>query len=362
MEADNIRLEHFFEMSPALMCIAGYDGFFRKVNPAAINLLGYTEEELLSKPINYFIHPDDRDKTSQTRDDVRKGLPLINFENRYFTKSGELVWLQWTTISDAENLVIYGIAKNVTQRKRMEAERNNLLEHLSNINAELKLKSWSTTHDLRSPLGNLLDIFDMLDLSKIEDHETVEFLHMLRSATSTLKNTLDNYLDSISTEFDSDPDLVQVDVPKTLDRVLNSLSTSLKLKQATVETDFSGSGTIYFNRENLESILLNLVSNSIKYSQPDQSLRIEVTTLSGDGFKQLVYSDNGIGFDMEAVRGKLFGFQQSFSTNKDSKGIGLFLVQTYMNRFGGKIELESEPGKGSTFTLTFREPVNPIEI
>jgi signal transduction histidine kinase len=56
----------------------------------------------------------------------------------------------------------------------------------------------------------------------------------------------------------------------------------------------------------------------------------------------------------------LFGFQQTFSTNKDSKGIGLFLVHTYLNRFGGKIELESEPGKGATFTLTFREPIKTL--
>lgn len=354
MGVDQFRLEHFFEMSPALMCVAGYDGFFRKVNPSVITLLGYTEEELLARPINEFIHPDDRVITTNSRDTVRKGIPLINFENRYITKSGEVVWLQWTTISDAENQIIYGIAKNVTQRKLQEAERNQLLERLSQINAELTLRSWSTTHDLRSPIGNLLAIFDMLDLSKINDEETVEFLRMLRTATATLKGTLDSYLDSISTDPEHQPEIDMVDVESVLLTVEESMRATLRQRHGVIERDFSRGSSVLFNRGYMESILLNLISNSIKYAKPDEPLRIRVALHPGEGVHQIIYSDNGVGFDLEAVRGRLFGFQQSFHHHADSKGIGLYLVQTYMNRFGGHITLASEPGKGATFTLTFK--------
>jgi PAS domain S-box-containing protein len=336
------------------MCIAGYDGYFRKVNPAVINLLGYTNEELLSRPINEFIHPDDRAITTNSRDTVRKGIPLINFENRYITSSGDIVWLQWTTISDTENQIIYGVAKNVTQRKQQEAERNQLLERLSQINAELTLRSWSTTHDLRSPIGNLLALFDMLDLSKINDEETVEFLRMLRSATATLKGTLDSYLDSISSDPEHQPDSELIDVDSLLQTVEESLRATLRQRSGIIERDFSRGSTLRFNRGYMESILLNLVSNSIKYAKPDEPLRIHIKLQPGDGVQQLTYSDNGIGFDLESVRGRLFGFQQSFHHHADSKGIGLYLVQTYMNRFGGHITLASEPGKGATFTLTFK--------
>jgi PAS domain S-box-containing protein len=355
MESDLFRLEPFFEMSPALMCIAGYDGFFRKVNPAVVNLLGYTNEELLSRPINEFIHPDDRDITTNSRESVRKGIPLINFENRYVTKSGEIVWLQWTTISDTENHIIYGVAKNVTLRKRQEAERNSLLENLATINKEIQLRSWSTTHDLRSPLGNLLAIFELLDFSNIQDEETVELLRMLRTATSTLKKTLDSYLDSISSEPNTLPTVENVNVADALNLVAESLKATLRQRQGRITSDLSESSTLRFNRDYLESILLNLISNSIKYAKPDVPLEIHIELSQHVGVKKLIYRDNGIGFDMEAVRGRLFGFHQSFSTHKDSKGIGLFLVQTYMNRFGGNITLESELGQGSTFTLTFKD-------
>jgi PAS domain S-box-containing protein len=354
MGVDQFRLEHFFDMSPALMCIAGYDGYFRKVNPAVINLLGYTLDELLSQPINFFIHPDDRDTTSHYRDNVRKGIPLINFENRYITKSGEVVWLHWTTISDTGNQIIYGVATNVTLRKRQEAERNQLLERLSQINAELTLRSWSTTHDLRSPIGNLLAIFDMLDLSKIKDVETIEFLQMLRSATSSLKGTLDSYLDSLSADPEHQPEIEMVDIDDILNTVEKSLRATLRQRHGVIESDFSHGSTVRFNRGYMESILQNLVSNSIKYAKLDEPLLIRVTLQPNDGKYQLIYTDNGVGFDLEAVQGRLFGFQQSFHDHADSKGIGLYLVQTYMNRFGGHITLASKPGKGATFTLTFK--------
>ncbi len=354
MGVDQFRLEHFFEMSPALMCVAGYDGFFRKVNPSVIDLLGYTEAELMSQPINSFVHLDDRDSTSQFRDNVRNGIPLINYENRYITKSGDIVWLQWTTISDTENQVIYAIAKNVTQRKQQEAERDQLLERLSQINTQLTLRSWSTTHDLRSPIGNLLAIFDMLDLSKIRDEETIEFLHMLRAATVSLKGTLDSYLDSFSADPDLHPDSELVDVPVVLWSVEEALRATLHQRQGVVHNDFSQGSIVRFNRGYMESILLNLVSNSIKYANPGQPLRIMVKLQPAEGVHQLIYTDNGVGFDLEAVRGRLFGFQQAFHNHADSKGIGLYLVQSYMNRFGGQVSLASEPSKGATFTLTFK--------
>ncbi|MGM0743786.1 PAS domain S-box protein [Rhodohalobacter sp.] len=94
----NYNLELFFEISADLLCIAGFDGYFKKVNPSLIKLLGYSKYELLNKPINDFIHPEDREITSSYRGRIRNGTPLLNFENRYVTKNGETVWLSWTSI------------------------------------------------------------------------------------------------------------------------------------------------------------------------------------------------------------------------------------------------------------------------
>ena len=114
------NLEHFFELSPDWLCIAGFDGYFKKINPAVSRTLGYTEEELFSRPINSFVHPDDQGMTEHHRDLIRRGQPLLNFDNRYLTKTGEIIWLTWTSMPVKNERVVFAIAKNISHRKRLE--------------------------------------------------------------------------------------------------------------------------------------------------------------------------------------------------------------------------------------------------
>jgi PAS domain S-box-containing protein len=112
----------FFDMTPDLVCIAGKDGFFKKVNQSVINKLEYTEEELFANPISTFIHPADKDSTSRKRKDLLTGKALINFQNRYVTKNDKIIWLDWTSIYLADKEIVFAIAKDVTERKEAEKE------------------------------------------------------------------------------------------------------------------------------------------------------------------------------------------------------------------------------------------------
>jgi len=170
---DTFNLELFFELSPDLLCVAGYDGYFKKINPTVSKTLGYTNEELFSKPIDSFVHPDDRDITSKKRRNIIKDNAMHNFENRYVTKSGEIVWLAWTSMPIKSEQVVFAIAKNITHKKKIEEDRNTLITNLTKINNDLKQLTYSTSHDLRLPVSNLLSIFNLLDTSKIQDEETL---------------------------------------------------------------------------------------------------------------------------------------------------------------------------------------------
>lgn len=121
-QATDMRFEMtpFFEMTPDLVCIASKDGYFQKINQAVYKCLGYDEAELFSRPIASFIYPDDQELTRRERIKLINGTPLINFQNRYVTKKGELVWLQWTSIYFADQELVFAIAKNITERKLME--------------------------------------------------------------------------------------------------------------------------------------------------------------------------------------------------------------------------------------------------
>ncbi|MEO8109451.1 MAG: PAS domain S-box protein [Ginsengibacter sp.] len=115
-------LFEFFERTPDLVCIASKEGYFKKVNPAVIEKLGYTEEELFAKPIASFIYHEDKYATQKTRDAMLGGEALKNFENRYITKQGEIIWLEWTSIYFPEDEVVFAIAKDASKRKKAENE------------------------------------------------------------------------------------------------------------------------------------------------------------------------------------------------------------------------------------------------
>src|SRR5688572_2542380 len=116
---DILNFELFFEVSTDLLCIAGFEGYFKRINPAVSKLLGYSNEELYAKPISEFIYFKDRHITGEHRKNLLKDTPLTNFENRYVTKSGEIIWLAWTSIPVYKDEVVYAIAKNITHKKKL---------------------------------------------------------------------------------------------------------------------------------------------------------------------------------------------------------------------------------------------------
>lgn len=350
---DQYDLKLFFEYSADLLCIAGFDGYFKKVNPAMCNLLGFSHDELTDRPINEFILPDDRPITDTLRNSISNGTPLHDFENRYVAKNGDVVWLSWTSIPDTERNLVYAIAKNVTHYRKLTDDRNRLISSLTKTNSDLKQLTFSTSHDLRSPLGNIIGILSILDFSKIEDEETLELLKMLKLSADRMHKTLDKQIETIRESEKVSVDIEEVNLQSCLQSTTESIKSYIKTTHTSIQTDFTAFNTIQFNKAYMESIFLNLITNSIRYSKASEEPVIRIKTGFENGSKTLTFSDNGLGMDMKKVKGKIFGFSQTFHDNKESKGIGLYLVNNHVQAMGGSISVESEVGKGCTFTISF---------
>jgi PAS domain S-box-containing protein len=356
MAAPNaLDFELFFELTHDLLCIAGYDGYFKRVNPAVCKVLGYTEAELMASPIHSFIHPDDKVRTAENRSQLINEIPLLNFENRYLRKDGEAVWLSWTSIPVSKDQLVYAIAKNVSHKKSLEEERIQVITNLTTINQDLQLLTQSTSHDLRTPVNNLLAVFSLLDVSKIEDVETLEFIDILRTASESLKDKLNFYVDNLSKKDALVISIEELSFETSLKEVLVSLRSLLESTASKISYDFTQVPIILFNKAYLQSIFLNFISNSIKYARPGVPPVISIISCEVNGVKQLVYTDQGQGFDMSKVGDKIFGLHQKFHNGKDSKGIGLYLVREQIARLGGSINVESKPNAGATFTICFKK-------
>mgnify|MGYP003636530156 FL=1 len=350
----SLNLEPFFDISLDLLCIAGFDGYFKKINPAFIKLLEYPEEELFSKKISEFIYEEDRDLTAGFRENIKRNIPLLNFENRYVSKSGKLIWLQWTSIPLSSENLVYAIAKNITHKKELDKERSAHLFKLDKKNQDLKNLNYKTSHDLRSPVNNLLTLYNLLDFSKITDDQTIKILGFIRLSTQGLKKSLDDYMDSLALADKQESKLELVKFDSVLTNVKSSISAIIEDSNAEFTCDFSEMESVSFNKAYMESIFLNFITNSIKYARPDVLPKMKIIAKEEAGKKKLIYTDNGLGFDMEAVSGKIFNLNQRFHDNKDSKGVGLYLVHNHVTNLGGTVTLDSKVNEGATFTITFK--------
>ncbi|WP_179020118.1 PAS domain S-box protein [Winogradskyella forsetii] len=114
-----VELNQIFSFAPDMICVAGFDGYIKRINPAGLALLGYSLEEIRSRPIKSFVHEEDQSQTEKKQHDLHTGKNLENFENRYITKEGKVIWLSWTATSSPEQGIIYAVAKDITQEKKL---------------------------------------------------------------------------------------------------------------------------------------------------------------------------------------------------------------------------------------------------
>ena len=344
---------HFFDSSVDMLCIANYEGYFVDINPAFINLLGYTKEELLSRKINDFVFDYDKDATQKIRLGIHENNKLINFQNRYVNKNGDVVWLSWSAVPvDSENLV-YAIARNVTDE--MNLKNKHILEFakLKSVNEDLVRLNYTTSHDLRAPINNLITLFDILDYSVIKDEATLQILHYMEVSAKGVKASLESYLSLIDNASKGLHSLTEVFFDTILAKTRSTLSAILQGSQTQIDFDFSNCESAYFDNAYMESIFLNLMTNSIKYTIPGTPPKVEIKTEIREGKKVLLFKDYGQGFDLDKNGDKIFGLNERFNDTQEGKGVGLYLIQNQINSLGGNISVQSEPNKGATFSIVF---------
>lgn len=130
--------DRFFTTSIDMLCFLDFTGYFKRLNPAWERTLGFTLQELMSRPFIEFVHPDDRERTLKQNADVRGGGKALAFENRYLCKDGSFRWFRWNAAPDHAQKVIYSMARDITESKRAEEEREQLVQELQEALAEVK--------------------------------------------------------------------------------------------------------------------------------------------------------------------------------------------------------------------------------
>ncbi|MBF4465506.1 PAS domain-containing protein [Flavobacterium sp. LC2016-12] len=328
------------------------------VNPAFSQMSGYQSNEIIGKSPNIFKGP------KSDSDELKKLLRAIKNEEEClietisYTKQKEEYWVRFSMIPifNNEGVISHWISiqRDITDEKKLETEKEHLIRELTQNNKDLKQFSYITSHNLRAPLSNLIGLLNLIEDIPVENTELEEIIAGFTKSTHLLNETINDLVKVIIIKDNPSMQKEEVSLQEVFENVFSQLSFQIELHKPIIKLKFDRVPLLNTNKAYIESILLNLLTNSIKYKSENRKLKISIMAEQIDHKAILTFKDNGIGIDLERNRDKVFGLYQRFHNYPDSKGLGLYLVKSQVETMGGTISIESEVNKGTTFTITFK--------
>jgi PAS domain S-box-containing protein len=331
---------------------------FNFISKKVINILGYTPEEWLAQPsfwIDHMYHED------------QEWVPLFcknqtnlncnhDFEYRMIAKDGSIVWLRDIVnivMEDGKPIHLRGIMIDITRSKEAEKELNASFDLVSEQNERLLNFSYIISHNLRSHTSNISSIVNLIESSESEE-EREQMLDLLKTVSGSLNETMLHLNEVINIRTNIALASESLNLQHYISIVTAILSKQIEINEVEIINEVPEDFVINYNPAYLESILYNIISNAIRYRHSDRKPQIKISMQNENGKKILEISDNGIGIDLTRNGDKIFGMYKTFSNNKDSKGIGLFITKNQVDAMGGNITVESEIGLGTTFKIYIR--------
>ncbi|MDN4166086.1 PAS domain S-box protein [Cytophagales bacterium LB-30] len=357
------QMFHAFEYSPIGMAFLSTDGHFFKVNPALCALLGYTKAELLSLSVKSISVEDEYERDfPNTRLLLSGELSSYQTEKRYLHKQGHYIWgrLAVSVVKPSEKREAYFIVQimDITEHRqlinRLEEQKTTIEKTAHELESKVEqLEDFNriVAHNLRGPATNIHVVSKMIR-QETETKERNELIDLLEEASMNLVGTLQSLMDVLSIRLNTDISLEDCSFAQSLEGIKKSLFQEIAQVKVDFETSFLVE-TIPYPRVYLDSMLYNLISNAIKYRQADVPLIIKISTYQKEGKTCLEVSDNGLGIDLKKYAKSIFQYSKRFHKSIEGKGVGLFITKNQINSLGGSIQVESEPMKGATFTITF---------
>lgn len=250
--------------------------------------------------------------------------------------------------------MIVGTHTDISDQKEKELELAKMLEILNTQNNKLLNFAHIVSHNLRTHSGNIKSLLDLHKEELLSDFDTLSNIQIV---SDELFSTIENLNDLVNIHTVKDKEIEHLNLNVYINKVLDVLHDSIKQKDIVVLNYIQSSATIDCLPAYLESILLNIVTNAIKYSDQKKVPKIIFTSDENDDFIILNIKDNGLGIDLNKYKDSIFGLYKTFHKNNDARGVGLYLTKNQIENMGGKIEVESTLHLGSTFKIYFKKPV-----
>lgn len=344
------ELERLFVLAQDLLCVAGMDGYLQHVNPAFSRLLGYTEKELLSKPLLSFVHPDDRERAEEALGRSYGGEAIMDVEVRTLAKDGTSREVSWRSTPSLERRLIYAVGRDVTEARRLSALLEKRTQELARSNEELEQFASAASHDLRAPLrglGNLLDWLEE-DLGREAPAKARERMSQMRDRVRGMEMLMEDLLRYSRVDRDlHEPS--EVSIAAMVGELANLLAPPPGIRLRLEEP----LPTLTTARPPLEQVFRNLLANALRHHDRENG-EVVVRARDRDDTVEFVVADDGPGIP-EDERERVFQVFHKLPTavRRDGTGLGLALVRRVVERAGGKVWVEPNEPRGSAFHFTW---------
>jgi PAS domain S-box-containing protein len=398
--------DRFFELSLDMVCVAGFDGYFKQLNPAFEQVLGYTAQELMARMWVEFVHPDDRQRTIEEGQKLAAGVRTLYFENRYLCKDGKYKWLSWKSVPVVADGLIYAVARDMTAYREAEKQLRQANARLdetaqSERQAHAALKQAQSrlvqseklaglgqmvagvAHEINNPLafvGNNVAVLQR-DLGAV--FEVLNLHGKVESASPEDRAALVSRIRELGDRFDLDyvvknlpevlvrsreglrrihqivrdlrdfarldeGDIQDADLNAGIVSTINIIQGYARRKRVSIETKLESIPPVRCHAAKINQVVMNLLSNAIDASHEETSVTVS-TGCNGKGV-YISVADTGTGIEA-AVRERIF--DPFFTTKPPGHGTGLGLSISYgiVKAQGGEIVVDSTPGRGSCFTV-----------
>ncbi len=381
------ELSHFFDLSLDMLCIAGFDGYFKRVNPAWEKTLGYTREELLAKPYADLVHPDDRESTYTEARKLASGSHTVSFENRYLAKDGSYRWLLWNATPFVERGLIYAAARDFTDRKLAEEELKRFAREmeiakqtqeenaarLAGLVKELDMAKHraedatrtkseflaNMSHEIRTPLNAIVGMTDLALETRLTPEQR-EYLGAVQDAANSLLMLVNDILDFSKIEAHKLVlERLDFSLRDTLEDTLKVLALRAHEKglELACHIPVETPNALVGDPGRLRQVIINLVGNAVKFTENGEVV-LQVSLESQSEFEVCLHfsvRDTGVGIPEDKQQLIFEAFAQldsSASRRYGGTGLGLAISSQLVQAMSGRTWVDSQPDKGSTFHFT----------
>jgi PAS domain S-box-containing protein len=363
-ENELLKLSLIAEHTSNAVIITDAQGRIEWVNDAFTKITEYTLDEVIGKKPGPLLQGNETDPAvgSFMREKVYSKEPFT-VEILNYSKSGRKYWIHINAqpIFEASGQVtkFFAIETDITERKDTEikiieqnAKLTSITENLIRKNEQLEEFTQIVSHNLRSPIGNISALIEHLH-SVVDETDRMDIISHLKNSTESIMLTLQELNEVLKIKYAGHIAKDVINLQTMFEKVRGMLTTQIVKIDAQVNYDFTAAPNVLYPSIYVESILLNLLSNALKYYSPERKPIIEFKSWVEANHIMLKVSDTGLGIDLERFGHQVFKLRKTFHRHPESRGVGLFLIKNQIEAMGGTINIASDTKIGTTFTINF---------